>query len=180
MAAERLRHPQPIDGPVMFGTAVLGVIVNVVLAATLHSHSHSHGAHSHGGDASDGGGRHAHDHHDDHETGHTHGHDHGHGHGHADGTHERDLEASRERMPLLDGEGGTTAHAHAAKTGGWSLRGLWERVEHMDVNIRSAAVHVIGDLISSIGVVIASVVIMVRPDWTAVDPVCTFLFSVLV
>ncbi|MFN9900960.1 MAG: cation transporter [bacterium] len=40
--------------------------------------------------------------------------------------------------------------------------------------------HLIGDLLQSIGVIIASIVIIVRPDFKIVDPICTYLFSVLV
>jgi solute carrier family 30 (zinc transporter), member 2 len=50
----------------------------------------------------------------------------------------------------------------------------------MNVNVRAAAIHVLGDLISSVGVLIASIVIMARPEWTIVDPICTFFFSFLV
>ncbi|KAI9328040.1 cation efflux protein, partial [Zopfochytrium polystomum] len=52
--------------------------------------------------------------------------------------------------------------------------------QKMDVNVRSAAIHVVGDLLSSIGVVIAALVILIKPSWTFVDPICTFLFSILV
>ena len=37
-----------------------------------------------------------------------------------------------------------------------------------------------GDLIQSIGVLIAGVVIWLKPSWQIVDPVCTFLFAALV
>ena len=38
----------------------------------------------------------------------------------------------------------------------------------------------IGDLLQSIGVIIAAIVIMFKPDWIIVDPICTFLFSIIV
>ncbi|KAJ3320297.1 hypothetical protein HDU76_000346, partial [Blyttiomyces sp. JEL0837] len=50
----------------------------------------------------------------------------------------------------------------------------------MNVNVRAAAVHVVGDLISSVGVLIASIIIMVNPKLTVVDPICTFIFSAFV
>ncbi|TPX67801.1 hypothetical protein CcCBS67573_g07389 [Chytriomyces confervae] len=53
-------------------------------------------------------------------------------------------------------------------------------MDDVDINVRAAALHVITDLISSIGVLIASGILLVKPEWTWVDPVCTFLFSVLV
>jgi divalent metal cation (Fe/Co/Zn/Cd) transporter len=41
-------------------------------------------------------------------------------------------------------------------------------------------VHLVGDLLQSIGVIIASIVIIFRPDFKIVDPICTFIFSVIV
>ena len=52
---------------------------------------------------------------------------------------------------------------------------------HKDnINVRAAVVHIIGDLLQSIGVIIASIVIYFVPEWKIVDPICTYLFSVLV
>lgn len=52
--------------------------------------------------------------------------------------------------------------------------------KHEDINLRAAFIHVIGDLIQSIGVLIASGLIWYRPDWAIADPICTFLFSAIV
>ena len=52
--------------------------------------------------------------------------------------------------------------------------------EEENINIRAAAVHIIGDIVQSIGVIIAAVIIFFRPEWHIIDPICTFLFSVLV
>ena len=38
----------------------------------------------------------------------------------------------------------------------------------------------IGDMVQSLGVIAAAVIIYVKPDWTIADPICTFLFSILV
>ena len=46
--------------------------------------------------------------------------------------------------------------------------------------IKAALIHVIGDFLSSLGVFIAALVIYFKPEWKIVDPICTFLFSVLV
>lgn len=40
-------------------------------------------------------------------------------------------------------------------------------------------VHVIGDFIQSLGVLIAAV-ILYYTNWTIIDPICTFFFSILV
>jgi zinc transporter 2 len=49
-----------------------------------------------------------------------------------------------------------------------------------NVNIRAALIHIIGDIIQSVGVVIASFVIYIDPTWKIIDPICTFLFSIIV
>lgn len=38
----------------------------------------------------------------------------------------------------------------------------------------------IGDLITSIGVIIAALIIYIKPTWKIADPICTFIFAVLV
>ena len=51
---------------------------------------------------------------------------------------------------------------------------------HENMNIRAAIIHVIGDIIQSIRVVIAAIIIIYfRPDWHVVDPICTFIFTIL-
>ena len=52
--------------------------------------------------------------------------------------------------------------------------------QYENVNLRAALIHVIGDLIQSIGVIIAAIIIYFRPEWSIADPICTFLFSILV
>lgn len=49
-----------------------------------------------------------------------------------------------------------------------------------NINVRAAMIHVIGDFIQSFGVLLASLIIFYKPDWKIVDPICTFLFSILV
>ncbi|OMJ95754.1 hypothetical protein SteCoe_833 [Stentor coeruleus] len=48
------------------------------------------------------------------------------------------------------------------------------------LNMRAAFIHVIGDSIQSIGVIIAGVVVYVKPEYKEADPVCTLLFCVVV
>jgi zinc transporter 2 len=56
--------------------------------------------------------------------------------------------------------------------------------EEENINIRAAVVHVIGDMIQSIGVIIAALIIHFFGDSNKevliVDPICTYLFSILV
>ena len=49
-----------------------------------------------------------------------------------------------------------------------------------NVNVRAAFLHVLGDLLQSIGVTIAGVLIYINEDWRIADPICTFVFSVIV
>ncbi|KAJ3417091.1 Metal tolerance protein 1 [Chytridiales sp. JEL 0842] len=152
-AIERVQNPTEIDAPVMFGTALLGVFVNIAMAGVLHG-DHGHGGHDHGHDHGHSHsifGGHSHSH--DHSHSHTHSHSHGHTHPH-----------------ISDVEQGSTI----------DLLTHTKAKPEMNINLRSAAIHVIGDLISSVGVLIASIIIWVKPTWTIVDPICTFFFSVLV
>lgn len=48
-----------------------------------------------------------------------------------------------------------------------------------NLNLRAAFVHVLGDLVQSIGVLIAAVIIKFT-GFTLADPICTFLFGLLV
>lgn len=49
-----------------------------------------------------------------------------------------------------------------------------------NLNVRAAVIHLLGDLVQSIGVIIAALIIFFKPEWTLADPICTFLFSILV
>lgn len=51
---------------------------------------------------------------------------------------------------------------------------------HLNVNVQGAYLHVLGDLVQSIGVMIGGVVIWVKPGWKIIDLICTLFFSVLV
>ncbi|XP_072022025.1 LOW QUALITY PROTEIN: proton-coupled zinc antiporter SLC30A2-like [Amphiura filiformis] len=51
---------------------------------------------------------------------------------------------------------------------------------HDNFNIRAAFLHVIGDIVQSIGVCIAAIIIFIDPSLKIVDPICTFMFSALV
>ncbi|XP_029039598.2 zinc transporter 2-like isoform X1 [Osmia bicornis bicornis] len=84
---------------------------------------------------------------------HQHGHTHGHGHEHD----------SHKANNVENGKIGEDFH-HDKK----------------NINVRAAFIHVVGDFIQSVGVLIAALVIYFKPNWNIVDPICTFLFSILV
>eukprot|EP00096_Caligus_rogercresseyi_P008721 TRINITY_DN2816_c0_g1_i1.p1 TRINITY_DN2816_c0_g1~~TRINITY_DN2816_c0_g1_i1.p1 ORF type:complete len:397 (+),score=115.08 TRINITY_DN2816_c0_g1_i1:2070-3260(+) len=51
---------------------------------------------------------------------------------------------------------------------------------HEHINIRAAFIHVLGDLVQSIGVFIAAVIIKLWPEYKVADPICTLIFSIIV
>ena len=51
---------------------------------------------------------------------------------------------------------------------------------HGDMNIKAAIVHVIGDAIQNIGVIISGAIIYYKPDLVIVDSLCTFFFAIIV
>lgn len=51
---------------------------------------------------------------------------------------------------------------------------------HEDVNIKAAMIHILGDAIQNIGVIISGIIIYFRPDLRIVDSICTFVFAIIV
>ena len=49
-----------------------------------------------------------------------------------------------------------------------------------NINVKAAFIHVVGDFVQSIGVFISALLIYFLPEWKIVDPICTFIFSILV
>ncbi|XP_019867422.1 zinc transporter 2-like [Aethina tumida] len=80
---------------------------------------------------------------------------------------------------------GLTLHQHGHTHGGGSSHshgghGHSHDKEQENINVRAAFIHVIGDFLQSFGVFVAALVIYFKPDWMIIDPICTFIFSVLV
>ncbi|XP_036406395.1 zinc transporter 2 [Megalops cyprinoides] len=51
---------------------------------------------------------------------------------------------------------------------------------HGNTSVRAAFIHVVGDLLQSVGVMVAAIIIYFRPEYKIADPICTFLFSMFV
>ncbi|KAL2098843.1 hypothetical protein ACEWY4_005323 [Coilia grayii] len=51
---------------------------------------------------------------------------------------------------------------------------------HGNASVRAAFIHVLGDLLQSLGVFLAALIINYWPEYKIADPICTFLFSVFV
>ncbi|KAK9959424.1 hypothetical protein ABG768_009552 [Culter alburnus] len=69
-------------------------------------------------------------------------------------------------------------HSHSSLSVSGHSHGLTE--DHRNTSVRAAFIHVLGDLLQSLGVLLAAVIIYFRPEWKIADPICTFLFSILV
>ena len=52
--------------------------------------------------------------------------------------------------------------------------------EERNVNIDAALIHVIGDAVQNIGVIISGAIIYFRPDLMWIDPLCTVVFAIIV
>ncbi|KAI3705966.1 hypothetical protein L1987_76216 [Smallanthus sonchifolius] len=106
--------------------------------------------------------------------GHSHGHDHDDDdvesvniHGVSVTTHRHHHHDDEHRQPLLK----TYSAAAAAEA---------KEKKRSDINVQGAYLHVLGDLIQSIGVMIGGAVIWYNPNLKIIDPICTLLFSVIV
>eukprot|EP01017_Pseudomicrothorax_dubius_P005301 TRINITY_DN11307_c0_g1_i3.p1 TRINITY_DN11307_c0_g1~~TRINITY_DN11307_c0_g1_i3.p1 ORF type:complete len:325 (-),score=32.05 TRINITY_DN11307_c0_g1_i3:108-1082(-) len=164
-AVERLFHPQLIDTNVMVVTAAIGLAFNLIMAFVLHA---PHGHHGHGHGACDGHG---------HGHSHSHGHEMEHRHGKRKESHD-DLELHEHDHEEHEEHEGHR-HSHDEHEDG-GFRSLNQKKDSDDLNLRSAMAHVIGDIFNSAGVLIASIIIYINPKLSAADPICTFLFSIIV
>jgi zinc transporter 2 len=49
-----------------------------------------------------------------------------------------------------------------------------------NMNLDAAQLHVLADFLMSIGVVLAALIVYVKPTWVVVDPLCVFFFAIVV
>ncbi|KAL5509429.1 hypothetical protein EMCRGX_G004802 [Ephydatia muelleri] len=168
-----------------------------------HSHTAAGEGHKHGAGGDDHKGGHSGHRHgaggDDHKGGHSShchgaggddhkGGDSGHSHGaggdehHREGGssgHSREV-GSDEHKCASGGNGGACSCKEDHKSGGGRFVSLKKKVHVENINVQAAFIHVIGDLIQSVGVVIAGYIIKFKPEWKVADPICTFVFCILV
>ncbi|XP_067111733.1 proton-coupled zinc antiporter SLC30A8 [Osmerus mordax] len=151
LAIERIVNDDyVIEGTIMLITSGCAVLANIIMALTLHQPGHGH---SHGGLSSSHGHGHSHSSKEDKGKGHSHGNS-----NHAHGDHgDSDVEHQGTKP-----EPGVKARAQA------------------NASVRSAFVHVLGDLLQSISVLVSAVIIFFKPEYKIADPICTFLFSLFV
>ncbi len=188
-AIMRLIFPEHIKGMVMLITASIGLCFNIVMGVCLHQHPHGH--------------CHDHDHehgHDEHKCG-----DHGHKHKKRKNSHHEtplkyrrgarpDLEGDMLKPFLSDDDPTQLVPLTAATIGNATFDKTKEAVagkeavkkakatetKEANVNVRAAMIHVIGDIIQSVGVLGAAAIIYFWPGMTICDPICTFIFSIIV
>jgi zinc transporter 2 len=149
-------------------------------------HGHSHGGHGHG--HSHGGHGHGHSH-----GGHSHG-GHGHGHSHGDSSHEHPRSLAAVNSILVVNESGSNScSVLSLDTVSDDDRLILAddfndpssrvpsvhvaREAKTNINVRAAFVHVVGDLIQSIGVLVAAVVIHI---WVNIETTtaCKLMVSI--
>ncbi|XP_028995237.1 proton-coupled zinc antiporter SLC30A2-like isoform X2 [Betta splendens] len=75
---------------------------------------------------------------------------------------------------ILNQSGASHTHGHGFATNHTHSHG------HTNASVKAAFIHVVGDLLQSVGVLLAATIIHFWPEYKIADPVCTFLFSVLV
>lgn len=158
LGVERIINPDyTIDPLIMLITASVGVVINVIMGATLHQPGHHH-HHSHGGSPTYT------------PT------DSGHQSQNEDNSHETDKHLLDDKQKLVEYGAISNQNVHDVEK---SDHGHSHKKEK-NINVRAAFIHVLGDLVQSLGVLIAAIIIWFKPEWKIADPICTFLFSILV
>ncbi|KAK3029232.1 hypothetical protein RJ639_037653 [Escallonia herrerae] len=156
-AIVRLIHDtHEVKGFLMFIVAAFGLVVNIIMAFVLghdHGHGHGHGEHERSHAHSHGMTVTAHHHEDEHHHENEHHH-----------SHEEDHAEPLLRKSSKDKD--VTNEPREKK--------------RRNVNVQGAYLHVLGDSIQSIGVMIGGAVIWYKPEWKIIDPICTLIFSVIV
>ncbi|KAM4724569.1 proton-coupled zinc antiporter SLC30A2-like [Anableps anableps] len=79
---------------------------------------------------------------------------------------------------ILHQSGASHGHSHGDAVSQRDKRPWGHR--HGNASVKAAFVHVLGDLLQSVGVLLAATIIHFWPEYKVADPICTFLFSILV
>ncbi|KAM7343960.1 zinc transporter 41F isoform 1-T5 [Cochliomyia hominivorax] len=201
MAIQRIySNDYDLDANTMMTISGIGILINIIMIFILHTSVLDLPAGSIG---SSHGHSHSHNHNDHH--GHSHSHNHTHSHSHSlklhrqhstDSGHMHIESATRSLLPTTDSDADTNiaAAANAIDTSGVTSIELSSApmvlngnlLKHQqdgndkNLNLRAAMIHVIGDLVQSFGVFVASILIKIFPQAVFLDPLCTLLFSVIV
>jgi cation diffusion facilitator family transporter len=171
-----------VDPVPMVVTASCGIVFNIIMYVVLHTnicfkginlghhgHSHSGDGHGHGHSHGRTSSNHGHSHGSDHNHGHSHSGASGHGHSHSDGDHGHSHAASKPNptdysIPINDNFNLASANVNGDDceriiTHDDADLAEVEVNDSNNINLRAAAIHVIGDFVQSIGVLIAAILI---------------------
>lgn len=190
----------------MFYFACLSLVFNIIQIWILHTgegghvhiggqkcnHDHGSGDHHHDHD-------HAHDHghHHDHGHGHEHKHDHGHGHEHGHSCkHDHGKEIVQEHKhgaacnhttSAEDSHEHKHSHSHGEEIASDDelmtddqKKATEKQKKVRNLNVEAAYLHVLGDMLNSIGVIISATIIYIWPQYWFMDPICTYFFALIV
>ncbi|KAF7647848.1 hypothetical protein LDENG_00165760 [Lucifuga dentata] len=80
----------------------------------------------------------------------------------------------------LHSHGHGHSHGPAAPSSSQSAGSGQQQRPHGSLAVRAAFIHALGDLLQSVGVLIAAYIVRFKPDYKLADPICTYIFSVLV
>nr|BAE38576.1 unnamed protein product [Mus musculus] len=72
------------------------------------------------------------------------------------------------------------AHSHSLPSNSPSMVSSGHNHGQDSLAVRAAFVHALGDLVQSVGVLIAAYIIRFKPEYKIADPICTYIFSLLV
>lgn len=84
---------------------------------------------------------------------------------------------------LLNQSGHLHSHGHGHSHGpapGQVSGSEQQQKAHGSLAVRAAFIHALGDLLQSVGVLIAAYIVRFKPEYKLADPICTYIFSVLV
>ncbi|KAF9598143.1 hypothetical protein IFM89_025557 [Coptis chinensis] len=158
-----LKQNVVVNGKLMFVTAAFGFFINLVMVTWL-GHDHSHHHRLHGCDSKE--------HHHEIEDAeastylvHNPVHEH----------HQCEIGNNQ-----VQNQGILACNENQGVLAWISLHLRKLKETQRDMNLQGAYLHVMGDLIQSVGVMIGGAVIWAKPDWLIVDLLCTLGFSVLV
>jgi len=158
-AVQKVIKPEPVDGAIMTIVAIVGLVANIIMTQILKIHNHGIGGHECD-----------HHHHDSHAA--SSAHDQHTGPCFHDHQHEAHRGHDAEEPPALP------HYECSLPPSAFSTANV--KREKGSMNLRAAYMHALGDLIQSVGVMIAGVCIWVHPSWLIADPICTFIFSFFV
>nr|XP_035926722.1 zinc transporter 4 [Halichoerus grypus] len=84
-------------------------------------------------------------------------------------------------MGFLLNQSGHHSHSHSLPSNSPTTGSGCRHSHGQDsLAVRAAFVHALGDLVQSVGVLIAAYIIRFKPEYKIADPICTYVFSLLV